>query len=123
MKTIINFVTALFLLVVSTAFASGSALVGTWDSVQQAPMGEEAFTLIISEKNGILKGEIPGDVGPTEVRDLVVDGNEFSFKHTLHTFMGELDVQYFGTLDGDRISGQVESPVGNIPFSGNRSTE
>ena len=61
-----------------------------------------------------------GPMGEIALDDVSVDGNSVSFKAEVNTPMGKVNLAFEGTVDGDSISGQVNTSMGSNPFSGTR---
>jgi hypothetical protein len=97
------------------------AVDGTWNLTMQTPMGERKATLIASSQGGKLTGKQSGDGGSTEIFDGSVSGNDVSWKISITNPM-PLTLQFTGTVDGDKISGQMSAgALGSWPFSGVRA--
>ena len=94
--------------------------IGSWKITVESPMGTTVSTLTITEEGGNYKGTMSRDDGSAEVEDLTVDGDTVSYKVDVPSPMGQLKVTMNGNIDGDKISGNVETPIGPIPFSGER---
>jgi hypothetical protein len=97
------------------------AVDGSWNLTMQTPMGERKATLIASSQGGKLTGKQSGDGGSTEIFDGSVSGNDVSWKISITNPM-PLTLQFTGTVDGDKISGQMSAgALGSWPFSGVRA--
>ena len=96
------------------------SVVGSWKITVKSPMGTTISTLTITEEGGTYRGTMSRDDGSTEVEDLTVDGTTVSYKVDVPSPMGQLKVTMNGNVEGDKISGNVETPIGPIPFSGER---
>jgi hypothetical protein len=55
------------------------------------------------------------------ISDVHVDGNTFTFKRSLTTPQGPMELAYNGTVTGDALTAQVASSFGNIPVTGTRA--
>lgn len=112
------------------ALAQSSPVVGTWaTAVDVQGMKIEAEMTISQAPNGyavaIKDGPMPGapaDAPPMEstISDVVVDGSKFTFKRALTTPQGPMNLTYTGTVDGDKLTGEVGSDFGPIAMTGTR---
>lgn len=118
-------------LMAAPALAADSPVVGTWDTaidVQGQKITAEltvaqsgdAYTVAI--KDGPMPGA-PADAPPmpSTISDVVVDGAKLTFKRKLTTPQGELQMSYTGTVDGDKLTAEVDTgQFGKIPVTGTR---
>jgi hypothetical protein len=111
------------------ALAESSPVVGSWKVLAKTPMGDFEGVLTFA-KNGdaysvdIQDAPMPGAEGPPPedvISDVVVDGNAFSFKRSLTTPQGPLDLTYTGKVEGDSLAGEANSSFGPVPISGTRA--
>lgn len=97
------------------------SIAGTWKISMDTPMGPQVASFTIIEENGAFKGTMTDPTGASsEMEDLSVDGNSLTFKAAVNTPMGKLTLGYSGTVDGESISGNFQSPVGPMPYTGER---
>ena len=113
LKTILS---SLVLLACSPLWAEG--IVGDWTLTIDTPRGVQHPTMQVNED---LTGNYNSLRGPIAIEKVTVDGNSFSFPLTITVPIGEITVNYAGEVDGDKLSGLVKSPRGEVPFSGVRS--
>ena len=94
---------------------------GTWHLVMQTPIGERKSTLTTREAGGALTGKLSGEEGnSTDIFEGTVAGGNIGFKAAITNPM-PLTLVFTGTIEGDKISGNVSaSGVGSWPFSGRR---
>jgi len=113
------------------ALAAGSPAVGTWKTVAETQMGKFEATLTIAEKDGgytvdMQDAPMAGPDGQSmppmqgSVTDVKVDGANFSFKRSLSFGDMPIELAYAGSVDGDKLTAEVSSPMGAIPVTGTR---
>lgn len=117
LKTILF--TTLLLTLSAQAWAD-AGLVGDWQLRVEGRMGVQTPTLSIKERDGAFSGMIGGARGQLEIESIEVTGKQFTFPFHMSTRMGEFTLVYKGTRDGDTLSGTVDAPRGEIPFTGER---
>ena len=113
------------------ALAANSPVVGVWNTEAVTDFGTFKATMTIAEADGAytidikdvpLEGAPPSPPSPPgAVTDVVVDGVMFSFKRKLTTPQGELQMSYTGTVDGDKLTAEVNSQFGKVPVTGTRA--
>lgn len=96
-------------------------ITGEWTLTIDTPRGVQNPKVQISATNGALSGTYESFRGPIDITSVTVNGNRFSFPLVLTVPIGEIEVNYEGTIDGDRMVGLVKNPRGEVPFSGVRS--
>ena len=93
---------------------------GTWNITMDAPMGSQSATLTILTSGGAATGTYAGELGTTEITNGHVDGNHLTWQADIVVPM-PMTLDFDGTVDGDKISGQVTAGTfGSSPFSGVR---
>ena len=113
------------------AYAQSSPVLGAWttkvdvggtivESTWTFAQSGSAYTIDI--KDGPFPGA-PADAPPMQsvISDLVVDGGTFSFKRVLTTPQGPFNLSYTGSVDGNTLTGTVNSDFGPIPITGTRN--
>ncbi len=98
-----------------------TTIAGEWTLTIDTPRGVQNPKVQISEANGTLSGTYESFRGPIDIASVTVDGNRFSFPLILTVPIGEIEVNYEGTIEGDRMVGLVKNPRGEVPFSGVRT--
>ncbi|MBT2134983.1 hypothetical protein KK137_11620 [Croceibacterium sp. LX-88] len=122
---------AVALLAAAPAMAADSPVVGTWATEAVTDFGTFKSTLTVAEaadgyqvdiKDVPLEGAPPAPPSPPgSISDVVVDGSNFSFKRKLTTPQGEMQFSYTGTVDGDKLTAEVDTgQFGKIPVTGVR---
>jgi len=112
------------------ALAAGSPAVGTWATAVDVQGTKIESTLTIAEAGGgysvdIKDGPMPGapaDAPPMQstISDVKVDGANFSFKRVIQFGDMPMELAYAGSVDGNNLTAQVNSPMGAIPLTGTR---
>jgi hypothetical protein len=84
----------------------GQPLSGTFTFVQQGEM---------------LTGTMASDSGTNPIRDGKVTPDGFSYSATVVFEGTSIDIVVKGSVNGNQISGTIDSPQGSVPFSGTRN--
>lgn len=107
-------------LFVACAMSQGvwaEGVVGTWTLTIDTPRGVQHPTMQVNED---LTGTYNSLRGPIPIAKVTVEGNSFSFPLKITVPIGEITVDYAGQVDGDKLTGVVKNPRGEVPFSGVR---
>ena len=115
-------------LIAVPALAQSSPVLGTWNTEAVTDFGTFKATMKVAEANGAYTVEmtdVPAEGAPpampSTISDVVVDGTTFSFKRKLSTPQGEMDLAYTGTVDGDKLTAEVDTgQFGKLPVTGTR---
>ena len=65
-------------------------------------------------------GQVAGPMGENPFENALISGGDISWSMRANTPIGELDLNWSGTVDGDAFSGVVTTKTDEIPFSGTR---
>jgi len=84
------------------------------------PLGEQTPTVTIVNEGESYSGSYEGAMGGGDLTDVVVNGDSFGFGGALDTPMGKIALTFAGSVDGDAVSGTVTTPMGGLPFTGER---
>ena len=103
------------------AWAEGMA--GVWLITTEGRQGTNTSTLTVTHDDSGYAGTLSGRRGTTEISSIAIDGDAFSFTITMQTRMGDIDLTYAGTISGDAIEGNIETPMGSRPFTGVRKVD
>ncbi|WAT16805.1 hypothetical protein OZN62_07575 [Aurantiacibacter sp. MUD11] len=108
------------------------AILGSWDTVLETPMGNfeagltvaqgaEGYTVVIEDRppEG---GEAMPPMEST-ISDVAVEGATVTFLRSLTTPQGPMELTYTLTADGDALSGEASSSFGGVPITGTRAGE
>lgn len=94
---------------------------GTYKITAETPMGSMKSTLILKAEGEELSGTVEtGIMGTVDFNGGKVKGSSFSFAVTIKKFFKKIEISGSGNVDGNKISGEVKTPVGNSSYSGVR---
>ncbi|TIX51020.1 hypothetical protein [Alteraurantiacibacter aquimixticola] len=95
---------------------------GTFAAVLTVAEAEDGYTVtMVDQAPAGGAGAAPPPPMESTISDVVVDGNSFSFKRSMTTPQGPMDLSYTGSVEGDALTAQVASDFGNIPVTGTRA--
>jgi hypothetical protein len=118
-----NIAIAIGLILVSAPAYAASSATGSWDVVVTAVQGVFPSTVTFEETDeGYAITVDDAALGPREASDVTVDGDSFSFTRTLDFGRGPEAYVYSGTVEGDAMTGAVDSSIGAMTFAGTRKT-
>lgn len=120
-------------LLAAPALVADSPVVGTWNTEAVTDFGTFKATMTVAEAAGAYTVDIkdvPAEGAPPappapegSVSDVVVDGANFSFKRKLTTPQGDMTLSYTGSVEGDKLTAQVDTgQFGTIPVTGTRGS-
>lgn len=104
-----------------TSTASAQAFLGQWTATAKAP-GGDTTEVITATKTGdgyAVTGQAP-IATISAGKDVVIDGNNFSFKRALSIQGNSLEIDYKGVVSGDTFTGTASVAGTDIPYSGVR---
>ena len=94
---------------------------GTWNLKLQTPMGERSVVLRLAAAGATLTGAMVGQAGETPLLDGSVDGEKAAWSVMFSGAMGEMKLDFEGTVDGDTLGGTVQfGGFGTGTFDGTR---
>ena len=97
---------------------SANPFVGTWDVVVDSPLGTSEQTILIaSDMTGSIEA---ADIGTLEISNVASEGDSASFDVVFDMQGQELAAKFVGTIDGDSISGEYVTDLGNATVTGTR---
>jgi hypothetical protein len=95
---------------------------GTYKITTKTPMGNQQSVWTLKVAGEPLSGVAESAMtGRTEFKGGTVKGDDFNFNMELDTPMGKIKMDVKGKVEGDKISGNANSPFGPAPFEGTRS--
>ncbi|MBW2623071.1 MAG: hypothetical protein JRD68_09220 [Deltaproteobacteria bacterium] len=94
---------------------------GKWNLKVSTPMGEQAPVLTINVSGNECSGIFAGAQGSAEFSGGSVEGDNASFTLQVEAMGQKIDLQCNASVDGDKISGELKSPMGPAQFSGERA--
>ena len=97
-------------------------MAGNWDLSSQGPRGgDQTMTLVLEINEGEWTGPLTLQrMGEHTLKDVSVDGMEFSFSVTLSMRGRSFEQEFSGTVDGDEMSGAISGARGQRAFTGKR---
>ncbi len=108
-------------LVSNSGWAEG--LAGTWTLSIDTPRGVQHPTLVVVPGETGYQGVYNSLRGPIEIQKIDSKGNSFAFPLTISIPIGEIQVHYRGTINGNDMRGSVQNPRGEVPFTGKRTPQ
>ena len=96
-------------------------LSGTWTLTVETPMGISNPILTIWKSADGYDGTYESRRGKRGVEDIQVTGQAFSFRMMVSMPMGDFEMVYKGSIDGEKISGTIGNSMGEVAFVGRRS--
>ena len=109
----------LLMLLASQAVAEEFA--GVWTLTIDTPRGIQHPTLEIEKGEAGYFGVYNSLRGPIEIDSIKRDGNSFSFPLIISVPIGEIEVNYAGSFEGNEMQGAVQNPRGEVPFTAIRN--
>ena len=91
--------------------------VGSWTVELQTPNGARTLMInIAGDGTGTMESE---QLGNSDLADLMIEGNAVSF--AVPNNLAGIPLSFAGTVEGDALSGEFDSPAGALPASGTRN--
>lgn len=93
--------------------------VGTWDVTVDSPAGVlEMAVTIAPDMSGTISVADQG--APLDVENAVLEGQTLTFGVTFDFQGTELAAKFVGVIDGDTITGEIQTDFGNAAATGTR---
>ncbi len=108
-------------LAAGSASAQAEELAGTWTLSIETPRGVQHPTLEIKQDGDRYSGVYNSLRGPIDIERIDREGNAFSFPLIITVPIGDIEVNYAGSFEGNEMTGNVQSPRGEVPFSATRN--
>ena len=116
--------TALVALLVALPMqAQESNIAGKWETTRETPSGTMTSTFTFVVDGSKLTGTIGSRMGDTKISEGSVDGNKISFKVVMSRGDRTIEMVYAGTVEGDTITGTMETPRGEQPWTAKRVSD
>ena len=97
------------------------ALEGTWNLTMNSPMGPRPVTANFTTTGTTIGGEFAGPQGAAPVAG-TLNGNDAAFAATVAGPMGQMELKFTGTVDGNSTSGNVQfGAFGSGTFTGSKA--
>jgi hypothetical protein len=98
------------------------AVDGTYNINLETPMGNRPGKLTLKTDGGSLSGTFTAEGAENTFTGGTVSGEEIAFSVQVSTPMGQITLNFKGTVSGDAISGQVQAgEFGSFPLNGTRA--
>jgi len=94
---------------------------GKWNLKVSTPMGEQTPVLTLNVSGNECSGSFAGAQGSAEFSGGSVEGDKVSFSLQVEAMGQKINLECSATVDGDKISGELKSPMGPAQFSGERA--
>ncbi len=95
-------------------------IAGTWTINIEIPGQALTVTAVITQQEKTLRGTLQTQFGNAELQNGTISADGFSFKVTLNVGQ-QIDVTFTGKATGNQMSGVVNSPQGDAPFTGTKN--
>jgi len=98
------------------------AVDGTYNIVTESPMGKQDGKLTLKTDGGSLSGSIAGAQGEQAFEGGTVSGDNVEWSVQINGPMGQMKLDFKGSVTGDEISGDVQvGSFGSATFKGTRA--
>lgn len=94
---------------------------GNWMLTINSPAGTFTPPLNLQQNGDVLTGEIGTPSGSTQITDGKISGNEITFTYRINFQGQELTITARGRIEGNAISGTMETGGQSFTFSGTRT--
>jgi len=97
------------------------AVDGTYNIEVQTPMGVQPGKITLKSEGKSLSGKFSSEMGEQDIKNGSVTGDTFTFPASVTTPMGDMALEFTGTVSGNTVSGQVKTgSFGFSPFKGTK---
>jgi len=83
-------------------------VVGTWEMLSKGPQGDFTGDLVLQQNGNSIHGTVETNFGDGQVEGKV-KGDLIQFDASLAMEVGSIDVNYSGTVSGDRMKGTYKA--------------
>ena len=98
------------------------AVDGTYNIEMETPMGKRPGKLTLKADGNSLSGNYGTEQGEQSFTDGTVDGDNVAWSATVSGPMGQMKLDFKGTVSGNEISGQVQlGSFGSATFKGTKA--
>jgi hypothetical protein len=118
----------LVLLAAMATPAFAQSFVGDWTATAHTPGGDISETLNVAKAGtgytvtAKLVGAAEGQPEAGPGTDVVLDGDKFSYKRSVTTPNGAIEITYSGVVSGDKFTGKAEVGGQQVDYTGVRAT-
>jgi len=96
---------------------------GKWETTRETPNGTMTSTFTFQVDGNKLTGTIGSQRGDTEISEGAIDGNKISFKIVMTRGDRTMEMVYSGTVEDDTITGTMQTPRGEQPWTAKRISD
>lgn len=93
---------------------------GVWEISAETPRGTMTRTITFEQDGDNLTGTMETQMGSIAIENGSVDGNKITFTFVMTRGDRSMQVVYKGTVDGDTAKGTMQTPRGQIEWTGKR---
>ena len=126
MKRVFAFIAAAAVVSCSPPEAQ-SPVLGSWEGTMNSPNGAMEMSMTFTETDGAYDvaysdniADLVGFDIPSEIADVEVEGNSFSFLRVLDFQGTAFEITYAGTVEGDTLTGEAVSDQGGGELAATR---
>lgn len=112
---------SIFVLLLFGSSVFAAELAGEWTLNIDTPRGVQHPTLRIVKNGDSYSGVYNSLRGPIDIEAIDREGNNFAFPLVITVPIGEIEVNYRGSIDDDDMAGSVQNPRGEVQFTGKRT--
>jgi hypothetical protein len=94
---------------------------GTWDFEIDSEMGTMASEVTLTQEGAEFEGTMSSDFGESKIKDGVVSGNSVTFVVVFNMGGESMEIEFSGTVEGDRASGSGDSPMGSFDWTAKKA--
>ena len=95
-------------------------ITGKWESTRETQQGTMTTAFTFAQDGGKLTGTLGSQRGDMEISDGTIEGNKISFKIVMTRGDRTFEMMYSGTVEGDTITGTMQTPRGEQPWTAQR---
>lgn len=94
---------------------------GNYNVTIEVPGQTLTGTLALIQQGAVLTGTLTTQLGVVQIRDGKVSTDGFTFSGSVEFGGSQIEIVVKGAVNGNQISGTIDSPQGSAPFSGTRN--
>jgi hypothetical protein len=104
-----------------SAKSDDKSLEGTYKATLKTPMGTQEVVFVYHVDGSLLTGTVSALGNTIEIENGRVTENRFTYQYKMKGPIGKVTVKADGRVDGDKMVGNLKTPMGSIPFEGRRA--
>jgi len=103
------------------AAQDGAGLAGAWKIVQEMRGRTTESTLTLARADdGTWSGTMADRRGTSDLEEVAYADDKLTFKRSMSTQRGDMELAYTVWLDGDQLAGKMSTPMGVREFTASR---